>query len=122
MSQEIKDAIRAAGGIVHRDGNIFFTDDAQFLEAFRLIYKPAADRFTDHHQKLVLAEGQLFTTYHDRPETTIAVIPETLGIGDDAWNLRETIDEICRRFNEFPAMEAELQAQRLNTTKKANDA
>lgn len=31
----LKDAIRAAGGIVHSDGNIFFTNAEQFLQAAR---------------------------------------------------------------------------------------
>ncbi len=33
MSAELKDAIRAAGGIVHSDGNIFFTNVEQFQRA-----------------------------------------------------------------------------------------
>lgn len=31
--QELKDSIRDAGGIVHSDGNIFFTNAEQFLIA-----------------------------------------------------------------------------------------
>jgi hypothetical protein len=32
-NDELKTAIREAGGIVHSDGNIFFTNSAQFLKA-----------------------------------------------------------------------------------------
>ena len=44
MSQEtdLQTVVRAAGGIVHRDGNIFFTSTEQFLEAARAALSTAA--------------------------------------------------------------------------------
>ena len=39
-SQSLTDVIRAAGGIVHGDGNIFFTSHAQFQSAVEAISRP----------------------------------------------------------------------------------
>jgi len=70
-----KDPVRIAGGIVHRDGNIFFTNRYQFEHAASLVCgtatvattQDAAPAVADKHCEQCGGTGQIFTTNNAGP-------------------------------------------------------
>lgn len=67
MSAELKDAIRAAGGIVHSDGNIFFSNAEQFEKAAAWNRRPpASSERVALIEELEVAAGRI-TQYSNSP-------------------------------------------------------
>lgn len=62
-----KDIIRKVGGIVHGDGNIFFTNKELFLEAARDILKAYSETEVDQTDLRIEFEKWLVTVYQDKP-------------------------------------------------------
>lgn len=62
---------------------------------------------TDPNQKLHFDEGQIFTTFHDRPETMIGQAEQDQD-GQFDTSTGELIVEVCRRFNTYAELEARI--------------
>lgn len=92
-----------APGVVQRAYDKLRPKAAALLEALK---RPQRLEINIHQQLHFSDDGQLYTTFHGRPEMTLA---QEQPDEEDAGYRKELLTEVCRRFNAYPDLMDKLQ-------------